>query len=129
MLYELAPEPPEPGSLLESVFMLMAKKRQEIRFLETRFLAESAILSEQENADAFREAYRDYSDAIFPYLARDREEEARKAKKVMHDWAAQKALRVRPIWRPHEVRGVVSRMRRAAEKIKSQESRRRGVRI
>lgn len=129
MLYDLATEPPEPGTLLESAFLLMAKKRQEIRFHETRFLAEAAMRPHVEDGKSFQEAYQDYADAIFPFTARDRELEKTKAKDIMQQWTSHKALRVKPLWRPQEHKGIISRMKKAAQKVVDNESKRRGVKI
>ena len=43
MLYDLYGRPPPAGSLLESVFMVLAKRRQEQELLRTRVLVEAVL--------------------------------------------------------------------------------------
>ena len=97
MLYDLAPGPPDPGSLLESVLLLVTKKRQEARFLEMRALME-AFFRPHTKDDTFTDALNDYVNALFPYVAGEREERKKKEREALKQWTSVGALKVKPLW-------------------------------
>lgn len=121
MLYDLAREPPEPGTLLESVFLLIAKMRQESRFLETRLLVEAALRPHVEDSNSFQKAYQDYTDSLFPFAAKDRRKESQSVKEALGQWTSHKALRVRPIG-GGSGKSLHSRLKRAAGKVLSNDT-------
>ena len=70
MLYELSGQSPEPGSLLESIFVMIAKRRQEAEYYKTKTLV-AAILADKidDGGRRLSEAMDLYRDSLFPYLA------------------------------------------------------------
>jgi hypothetical protein len=128
MLYDMAGGPPEPGSLLESVCTLMAKKRRESEFFRTKLLIEAILAPHTEDSGNLNKALDAYREAMFPFLETERKREAIQTKKLLHHWVGKKAFRIRPIWRAHESKGVVSRLRRGAERVRKIEESRRLIR-
>lgn len=126
MLYDQSSAPPPSGSLLESVFILLAKRRQEAEYYKTKLLvaAQLAPHSEKEGAKMLTDAWDDYRDAIFPFLAGQRVKKDVEAKKVL-DWWGKRMLKIRPLWRVHERRGIVSKLRRGVERVRKSEALRR----
>lgn len=126
MLYDTAGGPPEPGSLLESVFLLMAKKRREAEFFRTKLLVEAMLAPHAEDSGGLNKALDAYRAAMFPFLESEQEREAAETKKLLDHWVSRKAFRVKPLWRASDSRGIVSRLRRGAERVKMiEESRKR----
>jgi hypothetical protein len=125
MLYDTASGSPRPGSLLESVFILMAKRRQEAEYFKTKALILANIAMNSESAGKMLdEALDSYRNAIFPFLAEEKKKQDGDSKKLLKSWTS-KMLKVRPLWRAQEHKGVVSRLRKGAEKVKQAESLRR----
>lgn len=127
MLYDLATASPEPGSLLESVFLIISKRRQEQEFLRTRTLVSATLAPHVEN-NKLSEVFEDYFNAMFPWLKKEREDKEQLAKEALKHWAGKKAFAVRPLWTAKQAgRGIKSRLRKGAEKVrKIEEERRKG---
>jgi hypothetical protein len=125
MLYDQVPGPPQPGSLLESLFILLAKRRQETEYYKTKLLVASQLAVHSENGSTVLEkAMDDYRDSLFPFLAKQKSKEAADAKKVLN-WWGQRMLKIRPLWRATERKGLVSKLRRGQEKVRQAEQLRR----
>lgn len=62
MLYDLAAAPPEPGSLLESVFLLISLRRREAELFQTEALIAAIVGSANEKFDAIEDALHSYKD-------------------------------------------------------------------
>jgi hypothetical protein len=128
MLYDLSDGPPPPGSLLESVFLLIAKRRQEAQFFATKILMEAAIIPHvKDQGDVLAKTYEAYRDAMFPFLAGETKRAAKSTKKQLEQWTKTGPLRVRPLWRPQDSSGLISRLKRGAAKVEQQEAERRKV--
>lgn len=127
MLYDLADSPPLPGSLLESLFLIVTKRRQELEFLQTRLLIE-AIREPNLEKSGVKDSFQNYLEAAFPYLERERRKEGDEAREMLKKWTDQGALRVRPLWRGKENRGVLSKLRKGAERVRQSEELRRKYR-
>jgi hypothetical protein len=126
MLYDLASAPPERGSLLESLFLVLSKRRQEQEFLKTRVLAEAMLAPHIEGKGRLTETFDDYANAMFPYLQSEKEKKEKLAADALKQWTDQKVLKVRPLWRAKEgARGLKSRLALGAERVKNAEEARR----
>jgi hypothetical protein len=69
-LYEKATNLPEPGTPLESLFLLVWRSRQDIRLMETRAVVQALMASNSESKDAQKnllDAWTDYSNELFPF--------------------------------------------------------------
>jgi hypothetical protein len=129
MLYDLAQAPPEPGSLLESVLLIVAKRRQEAEWLGTKCLM-LANMAEHLKGDALQKIVDVYTDTMFPFLGKHTQERDKLAKKAVKAWTGVGPLRVKPLWLNRDQRAVQSRLRRTAAKLQEQERKRpRGRRI
>lgn len=124
MLYDLADSPPDSGSLLESVFLLMAKKRREADFFQTKLMVEATLAPHAESADGLKKAYDSYREAMFPFLSSEMDKEKEESKKLLKHWVDKRAFSIKPLWRAEDRRGFVSKLRRSAEKIKEAEEKR-----
>lgn len=113
MLYDLAKEPPEAGSLLEFLMTLVSKRRQEAKIWETRVMVEAA-LAPHAKENSLSEFMTSYMNSLFPYLAHKRESKQDAQKRALESWTANKQLAVRPLWRAKKGSNLIrSRMQRA----------------
>lgn len=125
MLYDQALGPPPSGSLLESVFVLLAKRRQESDYYKTKVLvaAQVAVHSE-EGGKMLTKAWEDYREAVFPFLSGQKEKEDVDAKKILN-WWGNRMLKIKPLWRATENKSIVSKLRRGQARVKKAEQLRR----
>jgi hypothetical protein len=125
MLYELAGEAPEPGSLLESIFVMIAKRRQEAEYYKTKALIAATLADKVEDGGArLSEAIDLYRDSMFPFLSSETTKKDKLSKKLLKQWTNQ-VLKIRPRWRVQDQRGVISRLRKGAQKVRDDEKKRR----
>jgi hypothetical protein len=99
MLYDLADGPPEPGTLLESLFMLVTKRRMEAQYLGTRVLME-AVLAPHVKETTLSKTNKLYLDSMFPHLRKGRSDEEKDAKEAMKHWVNRGPMRVTPLDSP-----------------------------
>jgi len=127
MLYDLASEPPRPGSLLGSMFTFIAERRQEAEYFKTKALIAATLADKVEGGGKLlEEAWGKYRELLFPFLAQEKAKLKENEKKAMEQWTS-KVLKVRPLWRAQDHKGIVSRLRRGAEKVRKAEELRRKV--
>jgi hypothetical protein len=124
MMYDLAAEPPEPGGLLELLFILVSKRRQEAEFLKTRVLVEAIRESNVENPKV-AEAFKAYVSSVFPYYEDDKTQKDQEAKKVLEAWTSKRAFKVKPLWRMSDNKELKSRLQRGAKIVEEAENARR----
>lgn len=125
MLYDLANSPPEPGSLLESVLLLMAKKKREAEFFQAKLMVEAMLAPHAESTDGLLKAYESYREAMFPFLGSELNKEKVEAKKLLDHWVGKKAFSVKPIWQVGNNKGFASKLRRGAARVKEKEAEKR----
>jgi len=127
MLYDLVPEPPEPGSLLESVFLLISLRRREAELYQTEsIVAAIAAAAVEGGADIIENALNTYKDTLFPFLAGEKVRKDDESRKILEHWAKQ-VFRVKPLWHSGESKKLHSRLRRTAEKVTELEAERRKI--
>lgn len=126
MLYDTSGVP-DPGSLLESVFLLMAKKRREADYFKTKLLVEAALAPHAKDSDGLMKAFESYRESMFPFLESETEKQKQRDKDLLNHWVGKRAFRVKPVWRASDSRGVVSRLRRGAERVKDMERARKAI--
>lgn len=125
MLYDLAAGPPKPGTLLESLFVLMAKRRQEAEYYKTKVLMIASLADKMEGGGKMLdEAMEVYRDTLFPFLKDEKKQQDKEHKEVLKQWTRH-VLKIRPLWRAQDNRAVVSKLRRGAERTKQSEELRR----
>jgi hypothetical protein len=125
MLYDQSVALPQSGSPLESVFILLAKRRQEVEYYRTKLMVASNLAPHsEEGAKMLTGAWDDYRDAVFPFLAGQRAKKDVEAKKVL-DWWGKRMLKIRPLWRANERKGLVSKLRKGMERVRESEKLRR----
>ncbi len=124
MLYDLAKEPPRSETLLESVFILIAKRRQEAEYFKTKAIVASNLATTEEGVKLLNEALDDYRSRLFPFLAGEKKKLDKDTKKALEQWT-NKVLKIRPLWRAQEHKSVVSRLRKGAERTRKAEDLRR----
>lgn len=128
MMYDLAEAPPQPGSLLESVFRIVSKRRQEAQFYQTKAIIAAVLTTASDNTKTLEEALDDYKNALFPFLEGEKAKETAVAKDALRQWAERVAFKVKPLWRANEQKGFISRLRKGAERVKRLEEGRRRTR-
>lgn len=125
MLYDQSTVLPQSGSPLESVFILLAKRKQEAEYYKTKLMVASNLAPHsEEGAKMLSGAWEDYRDAVFPFLAGQRTKKDVEAKKVL-DWWGKRMLKIRPLWRANERKGLVSKLRKGMERVRESEKLRR----
>ena len=125
MLYDTASGPPRPGSLLESVFILLAQRRQEAEYFKTKTLVMGSLVDKIESGPKMLgESLDQYRQLLFPFLAEEKRKLDVDSKKLLKQWTS-RILKVRPLWRPEEHKQVISRLRKGAEKVRKSEELRR----
>ena len=125
MLYDLASAPPEPGSLLESVFLLISLRRREAELYQTESIVAAIIAASVEGGgEVIESALKTYKDTLFPFLEGEKLRKDEESRKVLEHWAKQ-VFRVRPLWRSNVAKKLHSRLRRGAEKVAELEAERR----
>jgi hypothetical protein len=125
MLYDQSSVLPQAGSPLESVFILLAKKKRETEYYHTKLMVAATLAPHsKEGAKMLSGAWEDYRDAIFPFLEKQRTKKDVDAKKML-EWWGKRMLKIRPLWRANENRGIVSKLRKGVERVKESERRRR----
>ena len=100
--------------------LLMAKRRMESRYFETRAIIE-AILAPYTEGKGLNDALTNYTDAMFPFLATHRVDRDRQYREVLKRWTDNKALVVTPLVRPSDRKRLMSRLKRGAEFVKQRE--------
>lgn len=125
MLYDLAAAPPEPGSLVESVFMLLTTRRRETELFQTEALITAVVGAQSEDGvEVIERALASYKVSLFPFLEAEKGRRAELAKDALDQWTAHKALKVKPLWMQNDNRfkRLRSQLRRKAEQTKKNEA-------
>lgn len=118
MLYDLASGPPEPGSLLESVFLLISLRRRESELFQTEAIITAVLAAGSDKFDPVENALKAYKDAMFPFLEAEKSKRSDMAKAALKQWTDHKAFRVKPLWQvggTHEKR-LHSQLKKSAER-------------
>jgi len=128
MLYDQSASLPPAGSLLESVFILLAKMKKETEYYHTKLMVAATLAPHsEEGAKMLSEAWENYRDSIFPFLEVQRTKKDVEAKKVL-EWWGKRMLKIKPLWRANERKGVVSKLRKGMERVRLSEEKRRRYR-
>lgn len=131
MLYDLGVAP-MPRSPLESVFMLIANRRQYTEYLKTRVIMESALAPHAENGtEALQKVLDRYAKALMPYLDRAGTDKKEEEKATLDKWTNRGPMVVRPLWRAKEGArgGWKSALARGRRKVLELEEARRTGRL
>jgi hypothetical protein len=127
MMYDLADGPPLPGSPLESVYLLTAKRRQEAELRKTEALAMAAAAPHlKDGGKLLTDALTEYRNVLMPFLASVEKSKEADHRALLKHWTDKRAFVVRPL-SPYggDHQKVVSRLRRGAEKVRAAENLRR----
>lgn len=125
MLYDLSPAPPEPGSLLESLFLLISLRRQEKELFQTEATVAAIAGTAANNYQIIEEALQAYKNTIFPFLEAEKAKEDELHRQALEHWTNKVAFSVQPLWQANVSKKVHSQLRRAAEKTRQAEELRR----
>lgn len=130
MLYDLANGPPEPGSLLESIFLLISLRRRESELFQTEAIITAVLAAGSSAENRFEPvegALKAYRDAVFPFLENEKVKRSEMAKKALEQWTSHKAFRVRPLWTAQSggSKKLYSQLRKSAERTQQAEELRR----
>jgi len=127
MLYDLASGPPEPGSLLESVFLLISLRRRESELFQTEAMITAILGAGTDKFEPIEQALKAYKNAMFPFLEAEKGKRADMAKEALKQWTSHKAFRVRPLWTAYDgkAKKLHSQLRKSAERTQQAEELRR----
>lgn len=115
---------------MESLFLVMSKRRQEQELLKTRLMVESALAPHVEKSKV-GETFDDYANAMFPFLKAERRKKEEKAKEILERWTGQGAMRVTPMpsRKASGLAGLRSKLELGAQRVRDAESARRSGRL
>jgi len=127
MLYDLASGPPEPGSLLESVFLLISLRRRESELFQTEALVTAILSAGTDKFEPIEQALKAYKDAMFPFLEAEKTKRSDMAKAALKQWTDHVAFRVKPLWTAHSggAKKLHSQLKRSTERTQQAEELRR----
>lgn len=103
LLYELTAAPPEPGTIMESLLLLVWRARQEIRFQETRSVVQAVLAAsvgeggEKEASEQLEKSWEQYLDEMYPYQRGTRKRADDSAMEVLLSEASKGPLVVTPL--------------------------------
>jgi hypothetical protein len=127
MLYDLADGPPLPGSPLESIYLLTAKRRQEAELRKTEALAMAAAAPHlKDGGKLLSDALAEYRNVLMPFLAAGEKSKEADHRALLEHWTEKRAFVVRPL-SPYggDHKKVVSKLRRGVERVRAAENLRR----
>lgn len=113
-MYDLAKEPPRPGSLLEVLFIMIQMRRELARFHETLVVAQA--IRDDEEGNATQKAFEQYRNTLMPFLKKQMEEEQKRLLRILREEATRGPMQVTPITSPAVAR---SKLRQGLERAKS----------
>lgn len=127
MLYDLASGPPAPGSLLESIFLLVSIRRREAELFQTQAIVTAILGAAAEKYEIVESSLKEYRDAMFPFLESERTKRSDMAKEALKQWTSHKAFKVRPLWTAHSggAKKLHSQLRKSAERTQQAEEMRK----
>ena len=126
MLYEKTVQIPEPGSLLESILLLVILRRREAELCQTEALVTAAAAAHTGQYDLISKTFKSYKNALLPFLETEKKKTEDEIKKALNQWIEGGPLKVRPLWMaPRESRKFHSTLRKTAERVKEMEAERK----
>ena len=125
MLYDLSQELPAAGSLLESIFLLIALRKREAEVLQTEAMVVAIAGAQSGQIDLIQKSLREYKNAVLPFLQAEKSKEEVDMKSMLKHWVDKKAFTVRPLWRAQDNKRLHSQLRRGAERTQQVEAKRR----
>ena len=123
MLYDLSSSPPEPGSLLESVFLMVSLRRREADLFQTEALVMAVVGAASEKYEGIEEALRAYKNSMFPFIEGEKVKRSEMAKAALKQWTDHVAFKVKPLWTAYDgkTKRLHSQLRRSAERTQQAE--------
>lgn len=123
MLYDLASGPPEPGSLLESAFLLISLRRREAELFQTEALITAILGAGSDKFEPIENALKAYKNAMFPFLEAEKVKRSDMAKAALKQWTDHVAFRIKPLWTASDGRTkrMHSQLRKSVERTQQAE--------
>jgi hypothetical protein len=121
VLYDLAQGPPEPGTLLESVFLLVSLRRREAELLHTEAIVTAIACLEGKDFKLAVDAIQALKNTLFPFLEAEKKKLDDKEKAALKYWTQNIKFKVKPLWNANQDRKLHSQLKRSAEKTKQAE--------
>lgn len=101
-MYDKTPTPPEPGSPLELVFLMIWKMRQQIEFQKSRVTVQALLAQKGVEDKHVKEAFEDLKDAFFPYDKNARRTDLKKMREAMYSELARGPLSITALSDPNQ---------------------------
>lgn len=111
MLYDTCRKSPDPGSILEHVFIIIRAKRDYKELLQTFALAQA--MRDDESGRAAAEAFDKYKEAVLPYLKSEQDKADVEIRKAMKEELARGPLSVKRIASTKKVRSRLNEVARS----------------
>jgi len=125
MLYDLAQELPPAGSLLESIFLLVALRKREAEVRQTEALVVAIAGAPTGQVDLIQKTLREYKNSVLPFLEAEKTKQDVDMKTLLKHWVDKVAFVVKPLWRAEDSKRMNSQLRRNAERTRQYEETRR----
>jgi hypothetical protein len=127
MLYDLAQELPPAGSLLESIFLLVALRKREADVRQTEALVVAIAGAQSGQVDLIQKSLREYKNTVLPFLEAEKTKQDVDMKALLKHWADKVAFIVKPLWQASDSKRMHSQLRRNVERTQRYEQSRRSV--
>lgn len=88
---------PEPGSLMEMIFLVVWKMRQNIEFQKTRVVVQAQMSQQGVEGKLIEKAFEDLRQAFFPFERTEREETIDSLRKALMKEVGRGGLSVKPM--------------------------------
>lgn len=121
MLYDLSQAPPERGSLLESVFLVLSKRRMEAEVLRTRVLVEATLAPHLEGKTKLPELFNDYVETMFPFFKGQKGATEKLMREALKQWTSKGNLRVKRMPSTQSYQKFKSSIERTKKKVQEWE--------
>jgi hypothetical protein len=120
-MFEKSRRPPEPGSPMEMVYLLVWKMRQDIEFHKSRATLQALLSQKGAEDKTIMEAFAALKEAFFPFDRNQKKDEMRQLKEAMVREVARGALSVTPLHDPNRKK-IASRLVRGNNDLAQRQS-------
>lgn len=125
MLYDQYGRVPKRGSLTESLFSLIAKRRLDQEYYRTKVVVE-AVLAPHVKESKVADAFDDFSSSVFPFLRKNKISRDQAAKQELGRWVG-RGIKIKEFVHPKVAEKYKSRLKLGAEAVRKAEEQRKAI--
>ena len=101
-----------PGTLLESVFLLISLRRREAEYLQTEAIVSAIGCIGRDDFKIAVDAIKAYKASLFPFLEAERKKTDAEVQRTLKYWTEKMAFKVRPLWQAGRDKKLHSQLRK-----------------